>query len=94
MHLLLNGKVLTQRHSLDEPYKTELLQVAKPGMFIGCPELDRGISVAPTTFSMVVTHQAHLLKVPNSTYEQLWRDQNCQDKQVVLSSLESFELFR
>lgn len=51
--LLVNGKVLLTKHSMDKPFETEVVQVTKPGVILGCSDYDLGMSVKPNIVSVV-----------------------------------------
>jgi hypothetical protein len=72
VYLLLNGKVILQNHSLDDPFEAQTLQVTKPGMFIGVKSLDQGQSVLPLCFAVVYSDQAHLLKMSPEAASKMW----------------------
>jgi hypothetical protein len=42
VYLLLNGKILLNQHSLQKPGEIEIVQVCRPGQFLGLDEVDFG----------------------------------------------------
>ena len=63
VYLLLNGKVLLQEHTLEEPFKYQTVMIARSGSFIGVPELNMGKSSKTLVFPVVFSHSAHLLRM-------------------------------
>ena len=53
VYLVLNGKIVYQDHSLDDPYAFKVSMIARPGIVIGVKELDNGASCLPTIFPVV-----------------------------------------
>ena len=93
MYLLLNGKVILQNHSLDDPFETQTLQVTKPGMFIGVKSLDQGQSVLPLCFAVVYSDQAHLLKMSPEAANKIWLQATNLHQKIKSSILDKIELF-
>ena len=47
VYLLLNGKVILRKHSVEEPFDFKIISVMRPGNFIGVSDLDMGQSNLP-----------------------------------------------
>lgn len=82
VYLLLNGKIVLQEHSLDDPYNLRTIQITKPGLFIGVQELDMGQSSHPVVFPIVMSHVAQLVKFSRAAYNRLAREVIDRDTQI------------
>ena len=61
--IVLNGKLVTRDHRLNNPSEYNVIQVSRPGSIVGCPALDYGNSENATVWTIVQSHVAHLVKM-------------------------------
>jgi len=47
IYLLLNGKVVLRKHTVEDPFEFKIISVLRPGTFLGAQELDMGQSNLP-----------------------------------------------
>jgi hypothetical protein len=73
VYLLINGKVILRKHSVEDPFDFNIVSIVRPGTFIGAPDLDMGQSNLPQMWPVVASHYANFLVIPRSEFSAFWR---------------------
>lgn len=69
VYLLLNGKAILRKHSVEDPFDFSILSIVRPGLFIGAQELDMCQSSLPHVWAIVSSHSANFLVIPRSEFD-------------------------
>ena len=80
--MVLDGKVITRNHSLDNPFSYEILSVAKAGSILGVEYLDNGVSTSASAWSIVGSHKANFVEMSRDTFDRIWKVIITREKEI------------
>lgn len=70
---MLDGKILLREHSLDSPYTFKIVSMATSGTILGVEFVDNNLSRTPFVFSVIRSKKSHLVVMPRSAFDQIWK---------------------
>ena len=59
--LVINGRIMTHSHSVNDPSQFTIVQIVKAGAILGYDKLDFGVSLFTSSINSVISTHAHLV---------------------------------